>query len=106
MFLYNYFEWKGVSMKNKRVQAMLVTTMMSAALIGGCAFDPAAEEMNEVYGPAMVTEEQTEDTVSEEEQTTEDKTEEEEPEENFEKKDDFSAEEEVEVCVYGPAPTE
>lgn len=93
-------------MKNKKVQAMLATTIMSAALIGGCGFDPAAEEMNEVYGPATVTEEQSDDIVTEEEQTTEEKSEEEKKEEEDKHIDNFSAESEVEVCVYGPAPTE
>ena len=36
---------------------MLATTIVGAALVGGCAFDPAEEEMAEVYGPAPYEEE-------------------------------------------------
>ena len=34
-------------MKNKKVRVMLATTIVGAALVGGCAFDPAEEEMAE-----------------------------------------------------------
>ncbi|MBE5881968.1 MAG: hypothetical protein E7289_06670 [Lachnospiraceae bacterium] len=83
-------------MKNKKVQAMLATTVMTAALIGGCAFNPAEEEMSEVYGPAPFVEEE-QAVESELEETTE--------EEQI-SEDDFVAESEAEVCVYGPAPVE
>ena len=82
-------------MKNKKVQAMLATAIISATLAGGCvAFDPAEEEMAEVYGPAPYEEEVI---ISEEE---------EEKEEQVSENDIFEPEVEMEVCVYGPAPTE
>lgn len=88
-------------MKNKKVQAMLATTVMTAALMGGCAFNPAEEEMSEIYGPAPVVEEeqvQTPEEESREQQESE--------EETTIEKDDFVAESEVETCIYGPAPVE
>lgn len=92
-------------MKNKKVQAMLATTIVGMALVGGCGFNPAEEEMTEVYGPAPYEEEvlSFEDEKEEKEQVSEndiEKEEQEEPEEVF------APEEETEVCVYGPAPTE
>nr|MBQ8253583.1 hypothetical protein [Lachnospiraceae bacterium] len=92
-------------MKNKKVQAMLATAIVSAALAGGCGFNPAEEEMAEVYGPAPYEEEviiTEEEENKKEEQVSENdiKKEEEQPEEVF------VPENETEVCVYGPAPTE
>ncbi len=90
-------------MKNKKVQAMLATTIVSAALAGGCGFNPAEEEMAEVYGPAPYeevapTEEKEEETK---EQVSENNVNKEETQEEV-----FAPEEETEVCIYGPAPTE
>ena len=80
-------------MKNKKVQAMLATAIISATLVGGCvAFDPAEEEMAEVYGPAPYEEEVITSEEAEEEQVSEN--------------DIFAPEVEMEVCVYGPAPAE
>ena len=79
-------------MKNNKVKVMLATTIVGAALVGGCAFDPAEEEMAEVYGPAPYEEEVIIPEESEEEQVSEN--------------DGFEPELETEVCVYGPAPTE
>jgi len=85
-------------MKNKKVQAMLATAIVSAALAGGCGFNPAEEEMTEVYGPApyeeeviILEEEEKEEQISENDIETEEK---------------FLPSQETEVCVYGPAPTE
>lgn len=90
-------------MKNKKVQVMLATTIVSAALIGGCGFDPAEEEMAEVYGPAPY-EEEVETSEEEKEQVSENDITEEQKEGNSEEV--FVPEVEMEVCVYGPAPTE
>lgn len=79
-------------MKNKKVRVMLATTIVGAALVGGCAFDPAEEEMAEVYGPAPYEEEVITSEEAEEEQVSEN--------------DIFAPEVEMEVCVYGPAPAE
>lgn len=92
-------------MKNKKVQVMLATTIVGAALVGGCAFNPAEEGMAEVYGPAPYQEEVTtseEDVEKEEkEQVSENDVKEEENSEEV-----FAPEVETEVCVYGPAPIE
>lgn len=85
-------------MKNKKVQAMLATAIVSAALAGGCGFNPAEEEMTEVYGPAPYEEEVI---IPEEEAEKEEQSSEEEKTEEL-----FAPSEETEVCVYGPAPTE
>ncbi len=86
-------------MKNKKVQAMLATAIMSAALAGGCGFNPAEEEMAEVYGPAPYEEEVV---ISEEEEEKEEQV----SENEVKKEDVFVPAEEAEVCVNGPAPTE
>lgn len=86
-------------MKNKKVQAMLATAIMSAALAGGCGFNPAEEEMAEVYGPAPYEEEVV---ISEEEEEKEEQV----SENEVKKEDVFVPAEEAEVCVYGPAPAE
>ena len=87
-------------MKNKKVQAMLATAIVSAALAGGCGFNPAEEEMSEVYGPAPYEEEiiiPEEESEEKEEQVSE---------EDIKAEDAFNPAEEAEVCVYGPAPAE
>lgn len=99
-------------MKNKKVQAMLATTIVSAALAGGCGFNPAEEEMAEVYGPAPY-----EEVTTTEEKTDEEETKEQVSENNVNKEEEtqeevlapeeiFAPEEETEMCIYGPAPTE
>jgi len=93
-------------MKNKKVQAMLATTIVSAALAGGCGFNPAEEEMAEVYGPAPYEEvtptEETKEQVSENDVNGEEEIQ----EEVLTPEDVFAPGEETEVCIYGPAPTE
>lgn len=93
-------------MKNKKVQAMLATTIVSVALAGGCGFNPAEEEMAEVYGPAPYEEEVT--TSEEEKEETKEQVSENDikKEEQEEPGEIFAPEDETEVCVYGPAPTE
>ncbi len=92
-------------MKNKKVQAMLATAIVSAALAGGCGFNPAEEEMTEVYGPAPYEEEVI---IPEEEskEMEESDSEKDIAEEDERTKEVFAPADEEEVCVYGPAPTE
>lgn len=96
-------------MKNKKVQIMLATTIVGAALAGGCGFNPAEEEIAEVYGPPPFEEEVTtseEEEKEEEEQVSENDIKKEEQKEEENPEEVFAPEDETEVCVYGPAPTE